>query len=373
MIRRSAISRVGEAACRRAPRPRASRSVSSSRPLPPGAAGAAPVGEGLHHAPRHATATAATRPRPRPASARSDVGRVGVLEQEAARARAQRLEDVLVDLEGGQDHDLDAGQLRARPTIRRVASQPVDVGHADVHEHDVGPLRARRARPPRRRRRPPRRPRGRPRPRAARAARRAAAPGRRRAATRIIAGPPGSEAQTRKPPLGAPAGLEAPAERGGALAHPGRARRRARTGARRAAAVVAHLDLDHAVAAREAHARAGVGARVARHVGQRLLDDAIAGGGHDLGHGRRRPRHRPRSATSMPASRRPSTRRGSARRSGAGARSPALRPRPRRAARPAARRARPASPWTPAGSPAARRGPRPGRGRPGGRRRRRAA
>src|SRR5262249_60249999 len=64
------------------------------------------------------------------------VGRLGVLDEEPARARAQRLEDVLVQLEGGEDEDLDAGQrLVAGDPTRRL--QPVDTGHADVHQHYV--------------------------------------------------------------------------------------------------------------------------------------------------------------------------------------------------------------------------------------------
>ena len=67
-------------------------------------------GEGLHHAPRD------RRREQRlalghDAHSAHDVLGVGVLEQEAGRARAQRLEDILVDLEGREDDDLDAGQL----------------------------------------------------------------------------------------------------------------------------------------------------------------------------------------------------------------------------------------------------------------------
>jgi hypothetical protein len=57
-----------------------------------------------------------------------------ILEQEAARPRAQRLVDVLVEVEGGE-HE------HARPVGHRDAARgldAVDARHADVHEHDVG-------------------------------------------------------------------------------------------------------------------------------------------------------------------------------------------------------------------------------------------
>src|SRR5438132_197078 len=60
-----------------------------------------------------------------------------VLDQEAAGARTQRLEDVLVELKGGEDHDADPGQalvLGDRPG----GAQPVRPRHPDVHEDHVG-------------------------------------------------------------------------------------------------------------------------------------------------------------------------------------------------------------------------------------------
>ena len=59
-----------------------------------------------------------------------------VLEDEAARPGPQRLDDVLVEPEGGQDQDAVPGQ-----PPRRL--DPVEQRHADVHQHDVGAQRAR--------------------------------------------------------------------------------------------------------------------------------------------------------------------------------------------------------------------------------------
>jgi hypothetical protein len=56
-------------------------------------------------------------------------------EQEAAGAGAERAEDVLVDLEGGQDDHL-CGRRRLEQFGGR--GDAVEVGHADVHEHDIG-------------------------------------------------------------------------------------------------------------------------------------------------------------------------------------------------------------------------------------------
>ena len=67
--------------------------------------------------------------------------RGGVLEQETARARPQRVEDVLVQVEGGQDE-----HLRRRSAVpsrlpgelpRRL--DPVGARHPHVHQHHVGP------------------------------------------------------------------------------------------------------------------------------------------------------------------------------------------------------------------------------------------
>ena len=60
-----------------------------------------------------------------------DLLRGRVLEQKAAGAGAQRVDDVLVEAEGGEDQ---------HPLARQPAGglDPVHAGHADVHEHDVG-------------------------------------------------------------------------------------------------------------------------------------------------------------------------------------------------------------------------------------------
>src|SRR5579872_7008583 len=64
------------------------------------------------------------------------------LAEESAGPGAQRLENVLVDLEGGQDQDLHPGQvLVGRDLAGR--RQAVELGHPDVHQHDVGPGLAR--------------------------------------------------------------------------------------------------------------------------------------------------------------------------------------------------------------------------------------
>ena len=60
-----------------------------------------------------------------------------VLEEEAAGPGPQRVEDVLVEVEGREDDDLH--RIVAR-RLRRCAGSPRcrRAGHADVHEHDVG-------------------------------------------------------------------------------------------------------------------------------------------------------------------------------------------------------------------------------------------
>jgi hypothetical protein len=60
--------------------------------------------------------------------------RAGVLEQEPARARTQRLDDVVVEPERREDQDAVAGQ-----PARRLDA--VEHRHADVHQHDVRPVR----------------------------------------------------------------------------------------------------------------------------------------------------------------------------------------------------------------------------------------
>ena len=63
-----------------------------------------------------------------------------VLEHEAARAGAQRVVDVGVEPEGGQDQHARAWLRRDDPSGRL---DPVEDGHADVHQHDVGAQAAR--------------------------------------------------------------------------------------------------------------------------------------------------------------------------------------------------------------------------------------
>src|SRR5690606_13953738 len=66
-----------------------------------------------------------------------------VLQQEAARTRAQRGEHVVVDVEGREHHD--AGAVR-RHLVAEDGGGRLDAvhdGHAHIHEHDVGPEAAR--------------------------------------------------------------------------------------------------------------------------------------------------------------------------------------------------------------------------------------
>ncbi len=62
--------------------------------------------------------------------------RFGVLDQEARGARPQRLEDVLVQLEGGQDDHPGTGQRGLRGDAPG-GLQAVHPGHPDVHQHHV--------------------------------------------------------------------------------------------------------------------------------------------------------------------------------------------------------------------------------------------
>lgn len=64
-----------------------------------------------------------------------EVGGRGVLEQEAARPRAERRVDVGVQVEGREDQDADVREVGADPPGGLDA---VHLGHADVHEDDVG-------------------------------------------------------------------------------------------------------------------------------------------------------------------------------------------------------------------------------------------
>jgi hypothetical protein len=63
--------------------------------------------------------------------------RLGVLQQEAAGAGAQRWEHVLVEVERGQDdHPRRRGAVAVDQHTSRLDA--VEPGHADVHQHDVG-------------------------------------------------------------------------------------------------------------------------------------------------------------------------------------------------------------------------------------------
>ena len=64
-----------------------------------------------------------------------------VLQQEAARAGAQRVEDVLVHVEGRQHHDLRVACAAVREQAPRRLDA-VELRHAHVHQHDVGLERA---------------------------------------------------------------------------------------------------------------------------------------------------------------------------------------------------------------------------------------
>ena len=66
-----------------------------------------------------------------------ELHRLGVLDEEAAGAGAQRLEHVLVELERREDHDPHPRQMLVR---RDHASgrEAVEDGHANVHEHHFG-------------------------------------------------------------------------------------------------------------------------------------------------------------------------------------------------------------------------------------------
>src|SRR5262245_34460416 len=65
--------------------------------------------------------------------------RRNVLEQEPARARAERFVDILLEPEGREDED--AGPFF--PPVDELSGgfEPVQARHADVHENDVGPER----------------------------------------------------------------------------------------------------------------------------------------------------------------------------------------------------------------------------------------
>ena len=70
------------------------------------------------------------------ADAGDEIGGGRSLEQEAARACAQRFVHVLIDLEG-REHQHSRGVLPAESGDLPGGLQPVHLGHLDVHEHDV--------------------------------------------------------------------------------------------------------------------------------------------------------------------------------------------------------------------------------------------
>ena len=156
------------------------------------------------------------------------VGRLGVLDQEAAGPVAQRVEHVLVEVEGGQDDDPDVGQGRVGGDVRRVASMPSRrraCGCPSARRR--GAARAVGDAPPRRRR---------PRPRRSMsscAASRARNPARTSAwsstsSTRIIRSPGGQDRADREPALrhgGRPRPCR-PATRPARACRPARGRRR---------------------------------------------------------------------------------------------------------------------------------------------------
>ena len=63
-----------------------------------------------------------------------------VLEQEAARAGAQRFEHVLVEIERGQDRARGSTAVASSPRDATRRLEPVHLRHPDVHEDDVGTL-----------------------------------------------------------------------------------------------------------------------------------------------------------------------------------------------------------------------------------------
>jgi hydrogenase maturation protein HypF len=89
----------------------------------------------LDHAPRHGGGEERVAARDGADRGEELLGRV-VLEHEAAGARAQRLVDVLVEVEGGQDQDA-RGVVGGEDAPRRL--EPVELRHADVHQDHGGP------------------------------------------------------------------------------------------------------------------------------------------------------------------------------------------------------------------------------------------
>ncbi len=118
-----------------------SRAVSSSRPF----GGAGGVGEAAANSwirRRVIDGASSASPWATIADARGELLGRDVLQQEAARARPQRLVDVLVEVEGREHQDAH-GLLAGRGQQPPRGLDPVQLGHPDVHQHDVGPQLAR--------------------------------------------------------------------------------------------------------------------------------------------------------------------------------------------------------------------------------------
>src|SRR4051812_14222231 len=89
----------------------------------------------LDQAPRDGRREQRVAVRDRPNAVDEPLGR-DVLQQEAARARSQRVEDVLVHVEGRHHHDLRLACAAVREQAPRRLDA-VELGHAHVHQHDV--------------------------------------------------------------------------------------------------------------------------------------------------------------------------------------------------------------------------------------------
>src|SRR5579884_130930 len=99
---------------------------------PPGARTGV-AGELVEQAPGHPRLDEGVTPSHRPHPRHQVVGG-HVLQQEAAGAGPNRVEQVLVEIEGGEDEDPGVGHPGQAPG----GLDPVHPGHAHVHQHDVG-------------------------------------------------------------------------------------------------------------------------------------------------------------------------------------------------------------------------------------------
>jgi hypothetical protein len=218
--------------------------------------------------------------------AEQELLRAGVLQQESGGAGAQRVEDVFVDVEGGEHHHLGQAE-RDDPPGRLEAVHP---GHPDVHEHDVRPRPGHLAD-----RRDPvlgladhfevglgldEHADARPHQRLSSAIR-----------TRIVTGAPAARRapRTRRRAWDPPAGCRPAAGR----ARPGPANpallpRPAAGNRRRRGRVVLHRQVQAVIAVADRHAGRR-GPRVPQGVGQRLLDDPVGRQLHGRGQRARRP------------------------------------------------------------------------------------